>query len=67
MVLVGGAFGWWLSHDFMGIVPYERDLTEILSPFHHVRTQWDDEPGKGSSPECNHAGALILDSQPSGL
>ena len=48
----------------IGLVPYKRDPTESSSLFHHVRTQRESDsygPGRELSPECNHAGPLILD------
>ena len=48
----------------MGLVPYKKDHTEILCPFHHVRTQQKlltVNQKEGFSPEPNHAGDLILD------
>lgn len=54
----------------MGLVPYERGSgEEAPTPFHHVRTRRGGacrEPGRGPSPEGNHAGAMISDSPASG-
>lgn len=43
---------------------YRRDLTELPRPSHRVRTEQEGSgytPGRGSSAECDHAAALILD------
>lgn len=37
-------------------------LEELVSPFHHVRTQQEgSEPGSGPSPDTESASVLILD------
>lgn len=48
----------------MELVPYKRGPTELMSPSPNVKTQREGtgyEPGKGSSPKSDHAGALIPD------
>lgn len=50
----------------MRVGPYERLsalIRETPGPFYQVKTQWEDagsEPGGMPAPECDHAGALIL-------
>ena len=42
-----------------GINALQNSSREIPSPFHHVRTQQEGssyEPGRGPSPDSNHAG-----------
>lgn len=47
-----------------GVSVLTKETTESsLAFFLYVSIQWDNgglKPGRGSSPECNHAGVLIL-------
>lgn len=51
-----------VENPWIGSVPYKVGSGEIPDPFHHVRTQEGTvyKPGRGLSPDYNHAGALIL-------
>lgn len=54
----------------MELVSYRRDPTGIPSTLHSVRTQQEGicyEPGRGLSPERDHAGILILGFPASGI
>ena len=47
----------------MELVPYRRSSSDILSPFHHMKTQWKVcHARRRSSPD--HAGTMISDFQP---
>ena len=48
----------------MGLAPYKKMFHKGPSFFHRERTLWEGagyEPGRGSSPEFDHAGILLLD------
>lgn len=67
MLLGGGAFGVCFSHEggafLSGIsAPIKRNAKELSCYFHPVRTERGVGSGPGSrlSPECDHAGALIM-------